>query len=560
MDRGLRERLAAARESTRQQEKAERETCNVLVLGDVHLGEYIKEHARIDYLKRTAEMDRDFCDFLEYYATHRKDGRPWRLISLGDFLDFVTVTVTPSADAQEADPELRLGEEERKYGLDSDEKKVVWKLGRIVDRHRMAFTFLADFVGKGNYLDMLYGNHDIEFFWPRAKEAFNEALVDVYFGTERIPGKSEEWFTQRIRWHEWFLYEPERFFIDHGNQFDDFSSFEYRLCPVLPYRSNDLAIPTSHMAIHFFVNQIEGFRTHNKDNWTVVDFMRWVYGQGWSKITFLLRSYAQLSRRLIRYSKEIQQAEDFEVRATHEKRMEELARKYGLDLELVKKIDDLPNPPVHRSTGGAIQAAAVDVWAFGALYFLLVVAALFLPGWVAKILALTFLVGLFFVRDKVFRLARNVFLGGEILGMVEPKLDAAAASLAKLLDVRYVIMGHTHKPLVRQVRSEPDCWYLNTGSWLVPSAKERHRGGCRSPLTYVQLTLGETLSHDLLRWCQREHKPEPFLPQLPAAAEAPAPTGLKVREPPSPSHAPKKGKTAKKADTPQRPSLRKRRY
>ena len=197
-----------------------------------------------------------------------------------------------------------------------------------------------------------------------------------------------------------------------------------------------------------------------------------------------------------------------------------------------------------------------------ALYLFLVLVAFLMPGWAAKIIALALVVGLFFVRNRAISLARNVFLGGEVSSAVEPKLDTAASALANMLDVRYVIMGHTHKPLVRKVREEPDCWYINNGAWLVPLVKERHRGGCRSPLTYLQIATEGVLHHELLRWCQRENKPEPFLPQLPADAEEPGPRGLKVREVTGAWPTPPKQKKAvpKRQRKPPRPSLRKRRY
>ena len=213
MTLNLRERLEAARQRQKTAHAGPPQSCNLLVISDIHLGEFIKEQSRIEFLKRTGDIDRDLCDFLDYYASHRVDNKPWRLVINGDFFDHLTVTVKPSELAQER-LSLELDEEERVYGLDMDEEKAVWKTERIFDRHQLLFAYLTDFIGRGNYLDMLYGNHDAEFYWPAAKVRYVELLADVYFGTEKVAGVSESDFKSRIRWHEWFLHEPGKFFIE----------------------------------------------------------------------------------------------------------------------------------------------------------------------------------------------------------------------------------------------------------------------------------------------------------------------------------------------------------
>lgn len=501
--------------------------CNLLLLSDNHLGEYIKEHARIDYLKKMGEIDKDLCDFFEYYANNRQGGRPWRLVINGDFLDFLTVTVRPSDEAQQSTPGLALDPEELLFGLDSDEEKVVWKLERMFERHRLAFTFLADFVGKGNYLEMLYGNHDAEFFWSEAKDTFVRLLVDVYFGSERVPGHSRREFASRVRWHEWFYYEPGEFYIEHGSQYDDFSSFEYRLCPIVPFRSDDLAMPVSHMIIHYFVNHMEGFRTHGKDNWTMVDFLRWLIGQGWDKSKFIIKSYIEMSRRIIRYARTLQEADHSEVKAAHEAAMEDQAERYGLEAKTVRDIDALRNTPVHYTTTGAIQAGSVDIWAYMLCYMVLLAGMLTVfSGWKAKLVVIVVWSGLVMARKHIIRGFRNLFMGGEVSTVVAPKLDEAAERLARLLDVRYVIMGHTHKPVVRKVRHDPPCYYINTGAWLAPEKPERHRGGCRSALTYAVIDVDER-EHQLLRWCQKNSCPEEFEARLHADEDVPERTTLR---------------------------------
>ena len=69
---------------------------NILVISDIHLGEYSKEHERIDYIKHSYNLDRELCEFLEYYSNKRIEGKPWRLVINGDLVDFLAVTFRPS--------------------------------------------------------------------------------------------------------------------------------------------------------------------------------------------------------------------------------------------------------------------------------------------------------------------------------------------------------------------------------------------------------------------------------------------------------------------------------
>jgi hypothetical protein len=128
---------------------------------------------------------------------------------------------------------------------------------------------------------------------------------------------------------------------------------------------------------------------------------------------------------------------------------------------------------------------------------------------------------------------RERFLGGQIATLVPPKLDAAAEAIGSILDVRYIIFGHTHRPVVREVRSTPPAWYVNTGCWLVPRYKERHQGGCRSPLTFGLLVDRSVPELQLLRWCQRNSKAEPYQAHLLAEEDVPEVTELRGADTPS---------------------------
>ena len=71
---------------------------------------------------------------------------------------------------------------------------------------------------------MLYGNHDAEFYWEVAQTAFNSELVHIYFGTEVVQGQTNPNF--HLAYGGTNGSTTNRFlYIEHGSQYDDFSSF-----------------------------------------------------------------------------------------------------------------------------------------------------------------------------------------------------------------------------------------------------------------------------------------------------------------------------------------------
>ena len=510
---------------------------HLLIISDLHIGEYVKDVDRIGYIKGFSRRDESICAFLEYHQSRWIDDTPWRLIINGDFIDFIAVTLRPADSTQNATPELRMNDEESAWGLDSSPEKVVWKLGRIVERHRMLFAYLADFVGKGNSLEILYGNHDVEFWWPEVHAAFEEHLRKIYFGGEASSGSDEESFVSRIKFHQWFIYEPGRLYIEHGNQYDDFSSFEYRLNPVAPFDKTQLAMPVSHMAIRYFVNKYKGFRSHNKDNWTPIDYFRWLGEQGLDNTVEVFRLCFKLAGQIVLYARVSRASTDTELAGPHIKRLEDLARDNGLDIEVMRRLDAMRNEPVTESFGRTVQTVGLDLQALAILWFGLAFVVLAIPfSWSVTLGLWSTILLLAVATHWLMPKIRERYLGGRVTTAVEPKLDDAAVRIARLLGVRYVIFGHTHKPKKVQVNTQPSSWYVNTGSWLAPRQRERHRGGCPSRLTFVVFRDGAVPEARLFRWCARDNRPVLFNPKVKLQTLDPEEVGRQNQSDQSHSH------------------------
>ena len=82
-------------------------------------------------------------------------GEPVDLVLDGDALDFDTILALPDPAPF---PVTWL---ERQRGLDSEEAKSLWKLGRILEFHPVFVTALRRWVHQGNGLTFIIGNHDL---------------------------------------------------------------------------------------------------------------------------------------------------------------------------------------------------------------------------------------------------------------------------------------------------------------------------------------------------------------------------------------------------------------
>jgi UDP-2,3-diacylglucosamine pyrophosphatase LpxH len=497
----------------------------MLICSDFHVGEYAKDLSRIEYVKRSVQLDREFCAFLEYHASHRLDERPWRLVINGDFLDLVAVTFMPSEKELLRHPELELSVEERELGLHNDANKAVWKVEHVAARHRALMTYLADFVARGNHLELLYGNHDAEMYWPQAQQRLIELLVEAYFGGESVEGIEPEEFRARIAFHPWFFFVPGRIYIEHGNQYDDFSSFDHRLVPLIPFDQDHVAMPVSHLIIRYFVNRYENFRSHDKDNWTLREYVGWLRQEGWENTLRIMTLFGSLFAQVWAYADAVRRSPQLpELDRRNEQELIRLSKRSGIAEQVLRDVNAARNRPLETSFLRTMQLAAVDKTALvlllcSAVLSLLASGVLLdLFAWLSNaepfrastrllLVLLTIVLGVLAWPLETALLA--IFARGKLSTAVGPKLEKGAADLARILDTSHIVFGHSHMPVQSRLRAEPECWYTNIGCWVVPERRERHDPECQSTLTYG-LYDWDNNSVELQRWCTRENLPVPF--------------------------------------------------
>ena len=80
---------------------------------------------------------------------------------------------------------------------------------------------------------LIRGNHDVEFYWDSAREAFVDALIDR--ADDALPdAATRDAFRARIEFRHWFYYVENLLYVEHGHQYDETCSYSNVLVPLSP--------------------------------------------------------------------------------------------------------------------------------------------------------------------------------------------------------------------------------------------------------------------------------------------------------------------------------------
>jgi UDP-2,3-diacylglucosamine pyrophosphatase LpxH len=446
---------------------------NLLAISDLHLGCDLKASVKA---QRSSSFDSQLAEFLDFHAVNQQGGKPWRLLLNGDIVDFVAITVTPGPEAT-----FEVSEDERQFGLAAEEAKCVWKLRKTIERHPLVFDAFARFLQKGNFLHIVRGNHDAEFHWPAVQAALKAHLAD----RAGLEGSARRRFERRIEFHPWFYLEPGFFYAEHGNAHDHYSLQSDFFDEAGVQAKREIDLPLSSKVLRYFANQYtEQTDLDECDTWGVVEYIDWVLKAGNPlrvaadyfvmvfRVTYpILVQWLKVWRRFARAADQAIEKGDHVLRAfgappvagearssgdgqaAHVRKL--LGRVSGNEAE-VKKLLAIVSRPAEQSLFDSMQLFYLDrmllalVCLFGS--WAAIAAA---HGAVAKIAAA--------VCGGIVFAALNAVLGRRRRTDAHPMLQQAALRIVQLLDVRYVVMGHSHRPVDEQVGRGR---YLNLGSWL----------------------------------------------------------------------------------------------
>lgn len=452
-------------------QKMGRDGHNLLVVSDLHLGDALVPGK--EGLRRFARLNRGLAKFLLHYTTATVDGRPWRLVINGDMIDFLHAGLAHGS-------ELAL----------SEDAAVRW-LEKVMSHERRVFRALASFIAAGHQVVIVKGNHDVQFHFQAVQQHFLELLAGLW--AKRVarqgPAPSEEErsaFRARVSFRDWFYYEQGLVYIEHGNQYDEFCSYEHVLQPIDP-DLYELEEPVSHRLYREFARIIHAVMdVHHIDRWRLFDYVRWLIGLGPKMIGQLAYTYFASVAWLVATKRRLGE-KAARARAEHLSRRDELVLRYGVPAEILERLDELRQRPAGRSVWTGLRMLYMDRVFLAGMNVVVMLLSLLLPiGWWDRVLAVTAF-GLLTTWAS-HRLERHRQVEAH------PKLKQAAARVAAILGVPFVVFGHSHVPVAEP--TEGASQYFNTGSWTP--------GG----LTHLCIHVGAGAPvAELRRFCLDRHLP-----------------------------------------------------
>jgi UDP-2,3-diacylglucosamine pyrophosphatase LpxH len=461
----------------------------LLVFSDVHLGSDLNEHP-LASIRRSPTIDRDLVALLAHYRKTPPKGNRWRIVVAGDFIDFIGMAIRPRADELSLAP----SEEEQEHGLGNAADHARVKVKRVAARHADVFHALASFVADGHALTFVHGNHDVELYWDEVKA---EIKAQLWSAAKRTDVDAAA-FAERIGFNEWFFYDENLAYIEHGHQYDEFCATETFMAPLSPRDPRRIRRGFCDVLLRFVVRQTRGLREHGHDKMGLVDYVHIGTTLGLRGGIRLLVRFIYAVRELFRVRSEYFLEPARALREEHERRMGLLAEATRIGVDRLRALAALQVPPVTASISGILASVLLDRLAVALACSIALVVTALVAG----------------VRHGNFWYAGACIAVAWLLAhrylsrrrKVDPDelLVERAAHLSRLFPAAFVVMGHTHVPL--RVPVSQATTYINVGSWAEEEeAGERASMRVLAARTHLVIDHGESgPTAQFLRWSPDE--------------------------------------------------------
>ncbi len=449
---------------------------NTLVISDLHLGEDLGLSATMASTRHLEVTSAQLIQFLRYYSRRRADGRPWRLVINGDMVDFLAICVMPGESGD-------FGEEftpdELVYGMGRRPRVARAKMEAVLDRHADFFRALVEFLGAGNRVDIVAGNHDVELQFEPVQQALVDGLVALWQDSpmsRRHGAPDADTIRERIGFHPWFFYEKGVAWIEHGHQYDECSSFDNALVPVAP-DGKHIATNVDAATLRYLTNRFDDVEPHSVQEWSFVGYLRLTLGLGVRSMFKMIGSYfSYVASLLAVWRTETRPTRaNRDLREQHRAKRRRLGSQWQLSESTLTAVDRLRRRPVVGNLGRLLSVAMVDRVAINLLALLAVVLTfVFAPLIWAIPGTVGITVGSYLVSSWAARRRK-----------IDPEssLGAAAGRILGHVDARFVVLSHTHEPVDEELPSGRR--YFNTGTWMATT-----RPGLLRSFTHVVIRHG----------------------------------------------------------------------
>jgi len=518
---------------------------HLLIISDLHLSEGRDE--RTHRLSRNEDFlfDEEFARFLDYHVK-TDPARKWHLIINGDFCDFLQVIssnfdeeflaylkVSTEAEGRKL---LEIARQDTKYGFDAGPGETVLKLWKVLNGHWMFTCALIKFIEAGNLVSIGSGNHDAEWAYPLVREHFHR-MLGWFYGEKKCgsadAGKFHEICCAGVQFLDWFYYEPEVIWAEHGGQYDVENCFPHWLAPFLP-KSDHIEMPWGSFFVRYFFNSVEQqepFADNIKPqsafiSWLIIHHpllaLQFLYGNGRHMLKKMRRAWT------------ISTGNDPRA-AEHLKKRQELEQQWKVPAGVLADIDAHQADSVFREPKGIWKVWKALTWAWpvslsvvtimlaagvvGVVSILNHIAAPIAPAalkaWRADLVVkvagagahdvYAFFQWIAFVYLVLGGLCALVVIGDWIYRLNKPKgsetcyLIADAEFARSKLNVQFVTMGHTHDTDLASLQEGAE--YFNTGTWTKVFSPEEELTRDESELVFLQGLRGPAgLSCRLMKW------------------------------------------------------------
>jgi UDP-2,3-diacylglucosamine pyrophosphatase LpxH len=419
-----------------------------LIVSDTHLSD-VEEHA--DGWKRFKSAaflrDEDFRDLIGRFLAEHDPNDELVLVLNGDIFDFCITTLVPD------DPPWPLRRRERTRGLEPTEAKAAWKLERILEQHPAFLSALVSFMEQGHRVIYVLGNHDHELHWASVQRVLVRALHAHASASARVIPE------QPILFEPWFYYDPDGLYVEHGHQYDIYSSFPHILSPTSRLDGEEiLALPLGGFSNRYLVSILGFFNPRSTDYICNLPgyFAHWLRFYAFSRRSILFGWFLGTAMVLVRVMR--LRFGLWRQAQCHARGVTETARRFGLSWLAVWQLDQLKPTPIYFRTFRIVREFWLDrVLLILGLLALTGAGQALVPGPLALRL-LPFVVGSTLL---VWLYERSVATSGVFT--VNEEAPGYAQAITELLPVKVVAMGHTHQPALVQL--SPDSFFVNTGTW-----------------------------------------------------------------------------------------------
>jgi UDP-2,3-diacylglucosamine pyrophosphatase LpxH len=459
---------------------------NYLLFSDVHLGADLVQHARpwtVSRLREVLRVDRELSAMLDHYRQQCEPEQPWTLIIAGDLVDFMGMSLAPREGTELETP---LNAEEHLHGLGSARDHAEHKMRAVAERHDLVFRKLAQFVAEGHSLVLIRGNHDVDFYWETARTAFVAALLD------RAGELSEETraaFAARVDFRHWFYYVEDLLYVEHGHQYDETCAYPNLLSPVSPYDRRRIGYSFSDILMRYVVRPTRGMGTSGHDGKTMAHYVRMAFAMGLGGALRLGHRYGRAVLAMVRAWREDVSERGRALRAEHERQMAELGERVRLSADKLRALAALSATPVTRGFFAILRSVFLDL-----------AAAIAGSAVLITVLLATGLVPAAYLLPLTAVLAGGIFTWMKSSKVIDQcaALRTGARRVAELLPARFVVMGHTHAPVMEAIAQ--GVTYVNLGGWAVDDLDIEHAAA--ASCTHLVIRQKDGVPHaELRRWC-----------------------------------------------------------